>query len=427
MADRRRFLLAGLLTLALLPGAASGATRAYSTGPLAYAIPDVGSVDVALAVPDKGPVSWLEVGLRIDHPRDSDLTLSLVSPAGTEVVLVAKRGGNGRNFGAGPGCQGLAYFADENFEPAARARPPFLDDVKPEGRLAGFNREEASGQWKLRIADDRAGAAGTLRCWRLTLSRDVVQTQSASRRGTEAALSYRESHDVYRALHLRISRRGTTLLDAAPRRVHPCACPGDGPVVGQPGGAVRVRDLDRDGEPEVLVDFYSGGAHCCFYTDVYRYVARSHAYRPTVGFWGDLYPKLEDLGLDGRPEFRTGDDRFAYVFSSFAASAFPIRILRFDHGRFVDVTRRFPKLVRRDAAELYARYRSGLRSAFPDVRGILAAWLADRYSLGRGPAGWRVLERAERRGELGRKPDGWPIGRAYLRKLRAFLRRTGYA
>ena len=83
--------------------------------------------------------------------------------------------------------------------------------------------------------------------------------------------------------------------------------------------------------------------------------------------------------------------------------------------------------MRRNATELYARYRSGLRSAFPDVRGILAAWLADEYLLGRGAAGWRVLERAERHGELGRKPDGWATGRAYLRKLRAFLRRTGYS
>ena len=83
--------------------------------------------------------------------------------------------------------------------------------------------------------------------------------------------------------------------------------------------------------------------------------------------------------------------------------------------------------MRRDAAEVYALYRSQLRSPSYDVRGILAAWLADQYSLGRGRAGWRVLERAERHGELGRKPDLWPVGKAYLRKLRAFLRRTGYS
>ena len=92
MARRRRFLLAGLLSLALLPGTASAATRTYSTGRLRYPIPDVGSVEVPLRVLQKGPVSYLEVSVRIDHPRDSDLTLSLVSPSGSAIVLSAKRG-----------------------------------------------------------------------------------------------------------------------------------------------------------------------------------------------------------------------------------------------------------------------------------------------------------------------------------------------
>ena len=82
--------------------------------------------------------------------------------------------------------------------------------------------------------------------------------------------------------------------------------------------------------------------------------------------------------------------------------------------------------MKRDSAERYALYKSLLRSRTQDVRGVLAAWLADRYLLGRGPSAWGVLERAERRGELGRKFDGWAAGKAYLRKLRTFLRRTGY-
>ena len=419
MARRRRRLLfaLALLTTGLVAGSAGGATRTYSSGPLAFALPDVGTVDVPLAVPDKGPVSYVEVAVRIDHPRDSDLTLSLVSPSGKAVVLSAKRGGRGRNYGTGRGCDRMAYFADSGFTPVAEAKAPFLDELKPEQRLAALNGEEASGRWKLRIADDTAGAAGTLRCWQLRLGRDVVSTQTARARGTEARLSYRESNDVYRGLRLRIVRAGRTLFDAVPKRLHPCACPNDGPVVRQPGGAVGVRDLDRDGEPEVLVDFYSGGAHCCFYTDVYRYLPRLRTYRPTVGFWGDLGVRIADLGRDGQLEFRTGDDRFAYAFTSFAASAFPPRILRFDHGRFIDVTRRFPLIVRRDAARQYALYKSVRRSRDADVRGVLAAWLADQYLLGHGAAGSGVLLRAERRGE---------VDRAYLRKLRSFLRRTGY-
>jgi subtilisin-like proprotein convertase family protein len=428
MAGRGRLLFVAAVTVAIGAGSAAGATRTYTTGPLAYPIPDVGTVDVPLRVIDKGPVSYLEVWLHIKHRRDSDLTLSLVAPSGESVVLSAKRGGSGRNYGAGGPCgYEPSVFTDDGATPIARGKPPFaLDEFVPEQPLSRLYDEEASGVWKLRIADDRAGAIGTVRCFKLVMSRNVLQTQQASARGTVAQLSYRERVYTYKSIRLRIARRGTTAFDASPKRLQACVCPGNGPTVGQPGGAVHVRDLDGDGEPEVVVDFYWGGVHCCFYTDVYRYVPRLRTYRPTVGFWGNLSARLVDLGLDGRPEFRTADNRFAYAFTSFAGSAFPLRILRFDHGRFVDVTRRFPRLVRRDAAALYWSYRSALRGRDPDVRGILAAWLADQYLLGRGPSGWGLLERAERRGQLGRSDDPWVSGKKYLRALRAFLRRTGY-
>src|SRR5262245_46897289 len=32
--------------------------------------------------------------------------------------------------------------------------------------------------------------------------------------------------------------------------------------------SARVRDLDADGEPEVFLDTYTGGAHCCSVTHV---------------------------------------------------------------------------------------------------------------------------------------------------------------
>src|SRR5207237_9287510 len=120
MAPRPRVLLCvlALLTIAVVAGSAGGATRMYSTGPLSYPIPDAGTVDVPLRVLDKGPVSYLEVWLRIDHPRDSDLTLSLVSPSGTTVLLSAKRGGTASNCGVGrPSGYGPAHL------PAPRATP----------------------------------------------------------------------------------------------------------------------------------------------------------------------------------------------------------------------------------------------------------------------------------------------------------------
>jgi len=402
---RRRLLLAGLLTLALLPGAGSGATRIFSTGPLRYPIPDVGTLDVPLRVAQAGPVSYLQVMVRVDHPRPSDLTLSLVAPSGAAVVLSAHRNGTAHGRSGDPCETDVTDFSDADF------------GEKPAEPLKRLYGQEASGTWKLRIEDDRPGAAGTVRCFGFILSRKVVETRTAAARGTRAQLSWIERDYTYSSLRLRIARHGQTAFDAPPHRLR-LTSPSTRPT------GLRVRDLDRDGEPEVLADFYLGGAHCCWYTDVYRYVRRLHTYRPTVGFWGDLDPKLGDLDGDGRPEFQTGDDRFAYVFTSFASSAFPIRILHFDHGRFRDVTRRFPKLVRRDAAALYRSYLEERRrpKVVRSVAGILAAWLADEYLLGRGPAGWPVLQRAVQRGEL-RSFEG---PRTYLGKVRFFLRRTGY-
>ncbi|MEK7780372.1 MAG: S8 family serine peptidase [Verrucomicrobiota bacterium] len=51
-------------------------------------------------VTETNPISRLDVGLRIDHPRVSDLAVTLVSPRGTRVLLVENRGGtNEGGFG----------------------------------------------------------------------------------------------------------------------------------------------------------------------------------------------------------------------------------------------------------------------------------------------------------------------------------------
>jgi len=61
------------------------------------------------------------------------------------------------------------------------------------------------------------------------------------------------------------------------------------------------------------------------------------------------------------------------------------------------------------------------------VRGILAAYAADQFLLGHGPAGLRGVRRALRRRDVRRLEfSGWPRGRNYLRALRKYLRSWGY-
>lgn len=191
---------------------------------------------------------------------------------------------------------------------------------------------------------------------------------------------------------------------------------------------LRARDLDADGEPEIVLDTYSGGAHCCTRTRVFRWLPARRAYATTTHGWGNLGYRAKNLDGRGRVELVSGDDRFAYAFTSFAGSYFPMRIWHFEGGRFRDVTRRFPGQVEIDARTLWRTYTTD-PFARADPRGVLAAWLAEQYLLGRGEASWSALEAAYRRGELGPAAElaGWPQGRAYLRAVEAFLRKLGYA
>lgn len=237
----------------------------------------------------------------------------------------------------------------------------------------------------------------------------------ADRGVVRAKVSFVKSGYEYRRLRLRITRERRTWVSALL-----------GVTYYRPP-KLFVRDLDADGEPEVGFDTYTGGAHCCDESRFFRYVLADTRYRATYHSWGDATYRLRDLGADGRPELVSADARFAYAFTFFAASFFPVQIWHFDHGRLLDVTRSFQAQVRYDSDKLWRTYVKFRRTGY-DVRGVLAAWMADQYLLGREQAGWLALEAAKQRGELDAEEDQiWPSGARYLRALRAYLVKLGYA
>jgi hypothetical protein len=183
--------------------------------------------------------------------------------------------------------------------------------------------------------------------------------------------------------------------------------------------SLRVLDLDGDSEPEVLLDLYWGGAHCCFWSNVYRYSGAS--YQRHTHFWGDPFYRLADLNHDGKQEFISADGRFAYRFSAFAFSGFPIQIWSYQGGSFSDVTRRYPGLIRRDAAKHWRAY-GRLQHRHYEVGGALAAWAADKYQLHQRRAASKTLAAIARSGQLtsNYRPS------VYLRQLKRFLARLDY-
>jgi hypothetical protein len=256
---------------------------------------------------------------------------------------------------------------------------------------------------------------------------DTHRTETAQRQGVTAALDYdRHSDFEYRSVVLTVTRQGATALDhvAVPA---PCdECPVLPAGATPPASSLTVRDLDGDGEPEVLVDLYTGGAHCCFSTWFYRWDPAAGAYAKRVHGWGDPSYRIGDLRHDGRPELITADDRFAYAFTCFACSLLPIRIFSYEAGHLRDVSRKFPTRLHSDAREARRIYERERRRKEADVRGILPAYLADEYRLGHGARGERLLKKALARGELSNSFGFGPSGRTYVRKLHSFLRRTGY-
>jgi hypothetical protein len=191
-----------------------------------------------------------------------------------------------------------------------------------------------------------------------------------------------------------------------------CILVADPAVETSPGSSMlKVADLDADGEPEVLVDTFSGGAHCCVTSRVLTF--NGSGYSPLDTDWRDAGYVLRDADGDGRPELVGSDPRFAAAFTAFAASFFPIQVLQVTHGAIFDVTRRFPALVRREIVTLRKELRAARRTQ--DIRGVLAAYVADQYLLGHGSKGLAELthqRRAKRisasfRGFLLRRLHSW--------------------
>lgn len=100
-------------------------------------------------------------------------------------------------------------------------------------------------------------------------------------------------------------------------------------------------DITGDGRPNVVVEFYSGGAHCC---DTYLIFEIGERFRLVnrldTGDYGITFQDLDDIpGF----EIETLDDTFAYWKAPFAGSPAPRVVLSYRDGRY----RPAPDLMRR--------------------------------------------------------------------------------
>lgn len=133
-------------------------------------------------------------------------------------------------------------------------------------------------------------------------------------------------------------------------------------VIEAPGtGSIRVdmvsaihdltaEDINADGFPEVVVETYSGGAHCCFGTQVFSLREGPVLLLKTPQ--SNAGGQFQDLNADDLQEFITYDDTFAYRYCPYAAGVGVKVILAYDPVRdlYLPASPQFPDHYEADIA-----------------------------------------------------------------------------
>jgi hypothetical protein len=248
-------------------------------------------------------------------------------------------------------------------------------------------------------------------------------TQTALAGNVTATFTFQGKFPNYHGQRLQISRGGSVLYDQ-PVTSKFCAnlCAPYTAVTGR--SDVAVVDLEHTGEPDVVLDLYSGGAHCCTIVQIFSFDPGTMTYVKTERNFGDPEARIVDLGHNGRFEFVTADDSFAYAFTDFAGSGLPVEIETFSKRHFTDVMRRYPRLIAKDAAVWLSAFKAQARQHYSDSVGVIAAWAADEDLLGHVKLVNRYLSQQAAAGHLN-APFGASGGK-FISNLQKFLRRRGY-
>jgi subtilisin-like proprotein convertase family protein len=139
-------------------------TRRASTG-VPVAIPDGGTasatIDLAGAINDF-TFEKLQVGIKITHTWDSDLSAVLIAPNGSRFRLFGRVGGSGDNF------TDTVFSSDATQSiSASSAVAPFTGTYQPQDSLLPLAGSNALGIWKLEVADSGGGDVGTIDAFQL--------------------------------------------------------------------------------------------------------------------------------------------------------------------------------------------------------------------------------------------------------------------
>ena len=149
----------------------------------AVPIPDglFAGVDIPIVVPVRYHITDLNVCFDVTHPAVSQLVLSLISPASTEILLF--------NHDAGGADFRCTVLDDQATTPIGQGSAPFNGSFQPNAPLSTLNGEIAEGNWILHISDGVWGSAGTLNWACLNFEYDYIDAATDAPVPVEYSLS----------------------------------------------------------------------------------------------------------------------------------------------------------------------------------------------------------------------------------------------
>ena len=156
-----------------------------------------------------------------------------------------------------------------------------------------------------------------------------------------------------------------------------------------PPVSVQIAEMDPgNAYPEVVVSFYTGGAHCCSDTNVLTANADGSSWSTIDIGEFDGGPLLAtDLDGDGRYEFATRDNALLYAYACYACSEAPLQVIAIENGAVKNVTE---DLRYRPA---HASWLKQMIENIPedDINGFLAGYVGEKTVLGEGKQAWELM------------------------------------
>ena len=114
-----------------------------------------------------GNARLVSVGLIISHTYNSDMDITLTSPAGTTRNMVLDRYGSGDNLGNPATCPSAIFTLQDGGTPLSNLNTSNVTGTfAPEESLAGFTGDP-NGMWTLNVCDDAGGDLGVIRYFQL--------------------------------------------------------------------------------------------------------------------------------------------------------------------------------------------------------------------------------------------------------------------